>query len=144
MVKSPELEQTILAATSRTLPRDRYPVFPASAKFVPVSYRNRHPPRQKFIYTRSVTGRIKLHPAIESSPHQRRESPRDVHIERVGKLLKAAKRKALTLRVVQLKPAPEAETTPHLTNSGYRPGSQHLHLGGASRWVVVGRTAHCP
>ncbi|MBD2098698.1 DNA mismatch repair endonuclease MutL [Trichocoleus sp. FACHB-591] len=92
IVKAPELEQTILAAFRRTLPRDRYPVCFAHLQVPPnhIDW-NRHPAKAEVYlhhlsdWQEAVTQAIAQ--ALHFSPAQLNES---YHSERVGQLLKVA------------------------------------------------------
>ena len=123
MVKSPELEQTILAATSRTLPRDRYPVCFLHLQICPSQVDwNRHPAKAE-IYLHSISyWQDQVTRAIEQALRiSAANLPETVHIDRVGKLLKAAEEKGVygASRSIQLAPS-EAETT---QNKGDTPHS---------------------
>jgi len=92
MVKLPELEQTILSATSRTLPRDRYPICFLHLLISPNQINwNRHPAKAE-IYLHAMSYwqeqiTLAIEQALRISPAN---LPESFHIERVGKLLKAA------------------------------------------------------
>jgi DNA mismatch repair protein MutL len=96
MVRSPELEQTILTAFSRTLPRDRFPVCFVHLKVCPSQIDwNRHPAKAE-IYLHSlpfwqeqVSGVIEQ--ALRINPAN---LPVTLHNQRIGKLLKASEEKA--------------------------------------------------
>ena len=123
IVKSPELEQTILAATSRTLPRDRYPVCFLHLQICPSQVDwNRHPAKAE-IYLHSISyWQEQVTLAIEQALRiSAANLPETVHIERVGKLLKAAEEKGVYGASRSSKPAPsEAEAT---QNKGDTPHS---------------------
>ena len=92
LVRSPELEQTILSAMARTLPRDRYPICFLHLQICPSQIDwNRHPAKAE-IYLHSlnywqeqVTQAIEQ--ALQISPYNPSET---IPSERVGKLLKAS------------------------------------------------------
>lgn len=92
LVRSPELEQTILSAMARTLPRDRYPICFLHLQVCPSQIDwNRHPAKAE-IYLHSlnywqeqVTQAIEQ--ALQISPYNPSEA---IPSERVGKLLKAS------------------------------------------------------
>lgn len=92
MVKSSELEQTILASTSRTLPRNRYPVCFLHLGICPSQINwNRHPAKAE-IYLHHLgywqeQVALAIEQALRISPIN---LPETMHSERVGKLLKAA------------------------------------------------------
>ena len=111
IVKSPELEQTILAATSRTLPRDRYPVCFLHLQICPSQINwNRHPAKAEIYlhclsyWQEQVTLAIEQALRISSA-----NLPEAVHIERVGKLLKAAEESGVYGVSRSIKPAPTEE-----------------------------------
>jgi len=92
LVRSPELEQTILSAMARTLPRDRYPICFVHLQVSPSQIDwNRHPAKAE-IYLHSLNyWQEQVAQAIEQtlriSPFNLSET---VLSERVGKLLKAS------------------------------------------------------
>jgi DNA mismatch repair protein MutL len=95
MIKSPELEQTILAAFQRTLPRDRYPVCFLHLEISPDQINwNRHPAKTEIYlnelnyWQEQVTQAINQ--ALRISETNIKES---VHTTRVSKLLQAAESK---------------------------------------------------
>lgn len=123
MVKSPELEQTILAATSRTLPRDRYPVCFLHLQICPSQVNwNRHPAKAEIYLHQISYWQDQVTLAIEQALRiSAANLPETVHIERVGKLLKAAEDKGVYGASRSIQPAPsEAETT---QNKGDTPHS---------------------
>jgi DNA mismatch repair protein MutL len=108
MVKLPELEQTILAATSRTLPRDRYPICFLHLVISPNQINwNRHPAKAEIYlhhlsyWQEQVTQAIEQ--ALRISPTL---LPEAVHIERVGKLLNVAEAKGVYGTSRSIQPAP--------------------------------------
>ncbi|MBV9389409.1 MAG: DNA mismatch repair endonuclease MutL [Chroococcidiopsidaceae cyanobacterium CP_BM_ER_R8_30] len=122
MVKLPELEQTILKVTARTLPRDRYPICFLHLHVAPDQIDwNRHPAkaeiylRQSSYWQEQITQTIEQ--ALRISPAN---LPEAVHSERVGKLLKAAEAQGVYATSRSVQPASvgqEAveteEDTPH-------------------------------
>lgn len=94
-VRSPELEQTILAAMARTLPRDRYPICFIHLQLCPSQIDwNRHPAKAE-IYLHSLSyWKEKITQTIEQalgiSPTN---LPEALQSQRVGKLLKASEAK---------------------------------------------------
>ncbi|MDZ7951318.1 DNA mismatch repair endonuclease MutL [Nostoc sp. DedQUE09] len=95
MVKTPELEQTILSAFHRTLPRDRYPICFLHLAISPGQINwNRNPAKteiylNEIIYWQEqITQAIKQ--ALSISSNNLKEA---VHTTRVSKLLKAAEAK---------------------------------------------------
>lgn len=95
MVKSPEIEQTILAATSRTLPRDRYPVCFLHLLISPSQIDwNRHPAKAEIYLHHLSYWQEQVTQVIEQALRiSAANLPEAVHTERVGKLLKAAEEK---------------------------------------------------
>jgi DNA mismatch repair protein MutL len=112
MVRSPELEQTILTAFSRTLPRDRFPVCFVHLKVCPSQIDwNRHPAKGQ-IYLHSlpfwqeqVSGAIRQ--ALRINPAN---LPATIHNQRIGKLLKASEQKAKYQIEPQEKEAPNPKS----------------------------------
>jgi len=95
IVKLPELEQSILKATARTLPRDRYPICLLHLHVSPDQIDwNRHPAKAE-IYLHSMSyWQEQITQAIEQALRTSFTNlPEAVHIKRVGKLLKAAEAK---------------------------------------------------
>ena len=95
MVRSPELEQTILAAFARILPRDRYPVCFVHLHVCPSQIDwNRHPAKSE-IYLNSLP--FWQDQVCQAIAHTLRISPANlpaaVENQRVGKLLKASEEK---------------------------------------------------
>lgn len=95
MIKSPELEQTILAAFHRTLPRDRYPVCFLHLEISPDQINwNRNPAKTEIYlnelnyWQEQVTQAINQ--ALQISEANIKES---VHTTRISKLLQAAEAK---------------------------------------------------
>ena len=111
MVRSPELEQTILSAFARTCPRDRYPICLIHLQISPDQIDwNRHPAKAE-IYLQNLSywqEQIKL--AIERALHLNAEVMPDLPLpERVGKLLKASEPKNTYNAHRSLPPLPENE-----------------------------------
>ncbi|MBD2184595.1 DNA mismatch repair endonuclease MutL [Planktothrix sp. FACHB-1355] len=96
MVKSPELEQTILASFQRTLPRDRYPICFLHLQISPdrIDW-NRHPAKAE-IYLHSINyWQQQVTQAIDRALQiSVANLPEAAHSERVGKLLTAAENKS--------------------------------------------------
>ncbi|MBV8885642.1 MAG: DNA mismatch repair endonuclease MutL [Chroococcidiopsidaceae cyanobacterium CP_BM_RX_35] len=108
MVKLPEIEQTILKVTARTLPRDRYPVCFLHLHVAPDQIDwNRHPAKaeiylhQLSYWQEQITQTIEQ--ALRISPAN---LPEAVHAERVGKLLKAAEAQGVYATSRSIQPAP--------------------------------------
>lgn len=95
LVRSPELEQAILAALARTLPRDRFPICFVHLQVCPSQLDwNRHPAKVE-IYLHSLTywqEQVKqaIEQALRISPANFSEA---VKSERVGQLLKVSEEK---------------------------------------------------
>ncbi|MFB2878990.1 DNA mismatch repair endonuclease MutL [Floridanema aerugineum] len=96
IIKSSEIEQTILTAFARTLPRDRFPVCFLHLKISPNQIDwNRHPAKAE-IYLHSISYLQKqilsaIEQALNLNPNNISET---AHNQRVGKLLTAAEEKA--------------------------------------------------
>lgn len=95
VVKLPELEQTVLTATSRTLPRDRYPVCFLHLKITPSQINwNRHPAKTEIYLHELSYWQEQITKAIEQALRLSAANlPEAVHNQRVGKLIKAAEAK---------------------------------------------------
>jgi len=114
MVKLPELEQTIMAATARTLPRDRYPVCFLHLRICPSQINwNRHPAKAEIYLHNLSYWQEQITQAIEQALRiSTTKFPEKVHIERVGKLLKAAEEKGFYGASRSIQPDPsKTETT---------------------------------
>ena len=95
MVKTPELEQTILSAFHRTLPRDRYPICFLHLAISPDQINWNRNPAKTEIYLNEIIywqGQITqaINQALSISSNNLKEA---VHTTRVSKLLKAAEAK---------------------------------------------------
>jgi DNA mismatch repair protein MutL len=95
MVKSSELEQTILSAFHRTLPRDRYPVCFLHLFISPEHINwNRNPAKSEIYLNQLSHWQEQISGAIAQALRINSTSVKDaVHTTRVGKLLKAAEEK---------------------------------------------------
>ena len=115
MVKSPELEQTILAATSRTLPRDRYPVCFLHLRISPNQINwNRHPAKTEIYLHHLSYWQEQVTQAIEQALRiSEANLPEAIHIERVGNLLKAAEAKGVYGASRSIQPALADPGYPH-------------------------------
>jgi DNA mismatch repair protein MutL len=91
-VKLPEIEQTILTATARTLPRDRYPVCFLHLQVSPHQINwNRHPAKAEIYLHHLDYWQEKVSQAIEQALRINPATiPESLHNSRVGKLIKAA------------------------------------------------------
>lgn len=96
MVKSSELEQTILSAFYRTLPRDRYPVCFLHLFISPEHINwNRNPAKSEIYLNQLNHWQEQITQAIAQALRINSTSVKDaVHTTRVGKLLKAAEEKS--------------------------------------------------
>jgi DNA mismatch repair protein MutL len=95
MIKTPELEQTILAAFHRTLPRDRYPVCLLHLVISPDQINWNRNPAKTEIYLNEVSyWQEQVTQGIEQALRLSSANIKEaVHITRVSKLLKAAEAK---------------------------------------------------
>ncbi|WP_193198746.1 DNA mismatch repair endonuclease MutL [Nostoc sp. MG11] len=95
MVKSPELEQTILSAFHRTLPRDRYPICFLHLAISPEQINwNRNPAKTEIYLNELSYWQEQITQAINQALRISSANLREaVHTTRVGKLLKAAEAK---------------------------------------------------
>ena len=95
MVKSSELEQTILSAFHRTLPRDRYPVCFLHLFISPHHINwNRNPAKSEIYLNQLSHWQEQISGAIAQALRINSTSVKEaVHTTRVGKLLKAAEEK---------------------------------------------------
>lgn len=92
MVKAPELEQTILGAFHRTLPRDRYPVCCLHLLISPDQINWNRNPAKTEIYLNDLTyWQKQVNQAIEQALRINSDTIQEaVHTSRVGKLIKVA------------------------------------------------------
>ncbi|MEG4842036.1 DNA mismatch repair endonuclease MutL [Microcoleus sp. B9-D4] len=96
VVRSPELEQTILSAFARTCPRDRYPVCFVHLQISPSEIDwNRHPAKVEIYLHDPSFWQAQVSAAIARALHLNEEvlSPAPIP-DRVGKLLKASEQKS--------------------------------------------------
>lgn len=95
MVKSPELEQTIVGAFVRTMPRDRYPICFVHLQISPEQIDwNRHPAKAEVYLHATSYWQEQIHKAIEQALRLNFEAlPASTVPERVGKLLAVAEAK---------------------------------------------------
>ena len=147
VVRSPELEQSVLAAFARTLPRDRFPVCFLHLKTCPSQIDwNRHPAKSE-IYLHSLTfWQERIAEGIAQALRWNPETlPTDLRDRRLGKLLKTAEAKG----VYQIQPAP-AKVAPSSSEMGLielRAVAQVLHTyivaeHPAGLWLVEQHIAH--
>jgi len=130
MVKSPELEQTILAAMARTLPRDRYPVCFLHLRIPPNQINwNRHPAKAEIYLHHLGYWQEQVTQAIEQALRLSTANlPEAFHMARVGKLIKAAEEKGVygTSRSIQPTPAEiETNKSEEKTNPRLSPLAPH-------------------
>jgi DNA mismatch repair protein MutL len=92
LVKAPELEQTMLGAFRRTLPRDRYPICFLHLQTAPAHIDwNRHPAKAEVYLHHLSYWQEQVAQAIEQALRiSPANLPEAMHSERVGKLLKVA------------------------------------------------------
>jgi DNA mismatch repair protein MutL len=92
MVKTPEIEQTILSAFHRTLPRDRYPVCLLHLYISPDQINwNRNPAKTEIYLNEINYWQEQVNQAIEKTLRINCDTIKEsVHNSRVGKLIKAA------------------------------------------------------
>jgi DNA mismatch repair protein MutL len=111
MVKSPELEQTILSATSRTLPRDRYPICFLHLRVSPNQINwNRHPAKAEIYLHNLSYWQEQVTQAIEQALRLSEANlPETVHSSRLGILLKAAEEKGVYGVSRSIQPAPSEQ-----------------------------------
>lgn len=96
MVKSPELEQTILTTFHKTLPRDRYPVCVLNLTISPAQINwNRNPAKSEIYLHEIAYWQEQITQAIEQALRLNSQSIKEsFHTTRVSKLLKAAEAKS--------------------------------------------------
>ncbi|NEO99237.1 MAG: DNA mismatch repair endonuclease MutL [Symploca sp. SIO2E9] len=95
LVRSPDLEHTIIGAMARTLPRDRYPVCFLHLQICPSQINwNRHPTKAQ-VYLHSLSyWQEQVNSAIEQTLRISPENlPEAVHSQRMEKLLKVSEAK---------------------------------------------------
>ncbi|CDN15014.1 DNA mismatch repair protein MutL [Richelia intracellularis] len=92
IVKTPELENTILSAFHRTLPRDRYPVCFLHLCIGPEQINwNRHPAKTEIYLHELSYWQHQVREGIEKALRlNSSQLPEGIHTTRVGKLIKAA------------------------------------------------------
>jgi DNA mismatch repair protein MutL len=122
MVKSPELEQTILTATARTLPRDRYPVCFLHLRIAPHQVNWNRQPAKAEIYLHNLSyWQEQIQKVIEQALCLNAATlPETLHTSRLGKLIKAAEEKGIygTRRSIQPEPD-ETGVRNHKEAEGY-------------------------
>jgi len=146
IVRSPELEQTILGAFQKTLPRDRYPVCFLHLQVPPAQIDwNRHPAKteiylQNLSYWQEQTA-IAINQALLISPAH--PSP-SVYAQRTSKLLKAAETQGNynAQRVIQPTDADEWEPTTSLVAIAQVRLMYILAEHPAGMWLIEQHIAH--
>lgn len=146
IVRSPELEQTILGAFQRTLPRDRYPICFLHLQVPPAQIDwNRHPAKteiylQNLNYWQEQTA-IAINQALLISPAS--PSP-SVYAQRTSKLLKAAETQGNynAHRVIQPTDADEWEPTTSLVAIAQVRQMYILAEHPSGMWLIEQHIAH--
>ncbi|MBW4624772.1 MAG: DNA mismatch repair endonuclease MutL [Brasilonema octagenarum HA4186-MV1] len=151
MVKSSELEQTILSGFHRTLPRDRYPITFLHLLISPEHINwNRNPAKSEIYLNQLSYWQEQISTAIAQALRINSTSVKDaVHTTRVGKLLKAAEETG-GYNVNRSVPSEEHKTHPeklHATSLQLKAVAQvnntyivAEHPGGV--WLVEQHIAH--
>ncbi|HIK07340.1 MAG TPA: DNA mismatch repair endonuclease MutL [Trichormus sp. M33_DOE_039] len=142
MVKSPELEQAILAAFHRTLPRDRYPICFLHLVISPDQINWNRNPAKTEIYLNELTYWQEqitqaINQALRISSANIKES---VHTTRVSQLIKAAEEKGN----YNLNPSPQSPIpSPNFLKAIAQVSNTYIvaeHSGGM--WLVEQHIAH--
>ncbi|WP_427163003.1 DNA mismatch repair endonuclease MutL [Aliinostoc sp. HNIBRCY26] len=142
MVKSPELEQAILGAFHRTLPRDRYPICFLHLVISPDQINWNRNPAKTEIYLNELTYWQEqitqaINQALRLSSANIKES---VHTTRVSQLIKAAEEKGN----YNLNPSPQHPVpSPHFLKAIAQVSNTYIvaeHPGGM--WLVEQHIAH--
>ncbi|MCC5641123.1 DNA mismatch repair endonuclease MutL [Nostoc sp. CHAB 5844] len=146
MVKSPELEQTILSAFHRTLPRDRYPICLLHLAISPDQINwNRNPAKTEIYLNELNYWQEQITQAIDQALRIDAANFKEaVHTTRVSKLLKAAEEKG----GYHFNPKPEntqhsALSTQHSLKAVAQVSNTYIvaeHPGGM--WLVEQHIAH--
>jgi DNA mismatch repair protein MutL len=143
MVKSPELEQTILTGFHRTLPRDRYPVCFLHLLIPPEQVNwNRNPAKSEIYLHHLNHWQEQIAQAIEKALRLNSTSIREsAHTTRVSQLLKAAEEKA----AYNFNPSDPTEksSTPYNIKAVAQVNNTYIvaeHPGGV--WLVEQHIAH--
>ena len=143
MVKSPELEQTILSAFNRTLPRDRYPICLLHLTISPEQINWNRNPAKNEIYLHEITyWQEQITQAINQALRiSASHLPETLQTTRVSQLLKAAEAKS-GYNVKPQNPHPE-NTTHHPLKAIAQLSNTYIvveHPGGM--WLVEQHIAH--
>ncbi|MBU7585594.1 MAG: DNA mismatch repair endonuclease MutL [Nostoc sp. TH1S01] len=139
MVKSPELEQTILSAFHRTLPRDRYPICLLHLEISPDQINwNRNPAKTEIYLNEINYWQEQITQAIDQALRIDAANFKEaVHTTRVSKLLKAAEEKG------GYHFQPKTENTQHSLKAVAQVSNTYIvaeHSGGM--WLVEQHIAH--
>lgn len=120
MVKSPELEQTILSATARTLPRDRYPVCFLHLGIAPNQVNWNRQPAKAEIYLHNLSyWQEQIQKIIEQALGLNAATlPETYHTSRVNKLIKAAEEKGVYSTPRSIQPEHLTPQPPSLRGKG--------------------------
>ena len=119
-VRSPEIEQTILAAFGRTLPRDRYPICFLHLQISPdrIDW-NRHPAKAEIYLHNLSYWQDMVAQAIEQALRINSANlPEAVNTQRVGKLLLAAEAKLGYNVSRSIQPAPKEQSASSVGDIG--------------------------
>lgn len=143
MVKTPELEQTILAAFHRTLPRDRYPICFLHLTISPEQINWNRNPAKTEIYLNEVSyWQEQITQAIEQALRLNSTNIKEaVHTTRISKLLKAAQAKG-SYNFQPQNSHPD-NITPHALKAVAQVNNTYIvaeHPGGI--WLVEQHIAH--
>ncbi|MFM7363385.1 MAG: DNA mismatch repair endonuclease MutL [Cuspidothrix sp.] len=145
MIKSPELEQTILSAFHKTLPRDRYPVCFLHLTIAPEQINwNRNPTKTEIYLQQMHFWQEKITEAINQSLQISEPNIKEsVHTTRVSNLLKVAESKAeynFSLQPSSNPPNPENATSLKAVAQVSNTYIVAEHPGGI--WLVEQHIAH--
>jgi len=146
MVKSPELEHTILTAFHRTLPRDRYPVCFLHLCISPNQINwNRHPAKAEIYLNEISYWQEQITQAIDQALRINSATLKEaVHTTRVSKLLKAAEEQGGYNLNRSISQTPHSSPlTPHSLKAVGQINNTYIaaeHPGGM--WLVEQHIAH--
>ena len=140
MVKLPEIEQTILATTAKTLPRDRYPVCFLHLKISPNQVNwNRHPAKTEIYLNNLEHWQEQVTQAIEQILRLNSDSVcEQVHNARIGKVIKAAEAQG----TYGVKPVPQIEASFSLKAVSQVHNTYIMVEHPAGLWLVEQHIAH--
>ncbi|MEH1908504.1 DNA mismatch repair endonuclease MutL [Nostoc sp.] len=148
MVKTPELEQTILSAFHRTLPRDRYPICFLHLAISPDQINwNRNPAKTEIYLNEIIYWQEQITQAINQALSISSTNLKEaVHTTRVSKLLKAAEAKGgYNFNPQNAKPCTDAinRVSPNSLKAVAQVSNTYIvaeHSGGM--WLVEQHIAH--